>query len=483
MIQFFLETTAFKLGIIALLGFIAFAAAANQRYRRFRSHLVPKVYLLIEIICMGLLLGLPLAYWVGGDIHWKWAALISGQSLFFVMIIKLSNLRVASRKWTHVGSNKRRISNRRKHFGLAVSLFFLLIFVGIGIFWQQSIVSVLYKSDAISSKILAQLESERLTERLSGLKAIEQIFANLQSEGEDILGILAMYIRKNSPWKAIHPGLGTPKPPLLPDAVKVSTALPVDIQKAIDIIKQRTNEVLLAKGFGIDLHESNLQYADLTEAYLPNVKLWKANLHGARLDNAYLIKSDLWEANLSEVRALQANLGSSDFWKANLEGAILEQAHMVQARLGMANLKRANFNQANIEMVDMQSADLESASLIGANLRGANLSRARLVSARCQRAEMKIANLRDANLNQADFRDTDLYSADLTNATFMGANLRNANLEKAILLGTNFKGSDLRGIHLKLLDPLCDARSLFSAKMDSPMISFINRECPRLMRP
>ena len=93
---------------------------------------------------------------------------------------------------------------------------------------------------------------------------------------------------------------------------------------------------------------SNLENADLTDAWL-----WYANLRNANLRNVTLKVTDLRYANLINV---------------NLENADLTDASLFDVKLIDANLTNANFQGVNLKYADLTGADLNGTLLCEAIL-------------------------------------------------------------------------------------------------------------------
>jgi uncharacterized protein YjbI with pentapeptide repeats len=479
-IHLIINSTAFRLGIIAAIGFITFLLVANQRYRQGSSHLISRLYMLAEVLCILILLGLPVAYWVSEYIHWAWAALIAGQSLFFITIIKISNVRAAGRRWTRMGAVKKKAARNKKLMGITVFVVCILILASLYEHPWHPTAPDLFGLKTISTNIGIKLQSKQLADRLQALHTLEQMLSEHHPQSAGIIEATAIYIRHHAPW----PDNRQKQEAAPDDSPEIpAAALPADIQQALSMIKQFYDRDLFKNGRLIDLNQSNLQHADLRSAYLPHAKLWKVNLHIALLEKAYLKDADLQEARLSRIQATDANFYRANLWKADLQGAMLKKTHLVHVNLGMANLKQANLSGADLKQSNMQSADLQSAILFQSNLSSVNLSRARLVSAHLKESEMQNAILMHANLHQASLQGTDLTGANLTSALLTDTDLRNANLDGAVLNGANLKGADLREIHLRVLNALCETGSLYLSKLDDDIIRFVERKCPRLLRP
>ena len=105
-------------------------------------------------------------------------------------------------------------------------------------------------------------------------------------------------------------------------------------------------------------------------------------------------------------------------------------------------------------------ADLEEFDLRGAYLDGADLE--------------------EANLSGADLRDADFKRARLRDADLKGANLERANLMDAILKGTNLEGTNLMWAMNLQAKQLCEAHTLYQAKLDPELEREVKKERPQL---
>jgi uncharacterized protein YjbI with pentapeptide repeats len=148
-----------------------------------------------------------------------------------------------------------------------------------------------------------------------------------------------------------------PSSELLKNGSNQTSGIKVDIQAALTVIGRR------------DVSQ------DLTEEMLD---LSYVDIRGANLDNANLQRVILYRANLAGVSLIRANLCGTVLSAANLAGANLSQANMVQGILGAANLSSANLTEANLYQANLFLANLSSANLNGTNLDGANLRDANL---------------------------------------------------------------------------------------------------------
>lgn len=111
--------------------------------------------------------------------------------------------------------------------------------------------------------------------------------------------------------------------------------------------------------FPSDLH---LEFANLSGATLPGVRMIRARLDGAnlwfaRLSDAYLVASHLTGAGLVDADLTNAHLAYVEARGTNFAGADLTGANLGSARLQGANFKNANLTRANLHGADLSGAD------------------------------------------------------------------------------------------------------------------------------
>lgn len=207
-------------------------------------------------------------------------------------------------------------------------------------------------------------------------------------------------------------------------------------------------------------------YPEIAELLKVTVENLKAHLDSVNLSDAYLVAADLAGANLKNAQLKGANLqkaqlSDANLWESILEEAILNEATLVRALARKATLRNAKLKKANLRSIRLQEANLKDADLHKADLSGAFLNEAILVR----------ANLRETNLLDAYFQEADLTGADLRNAVFTRAYLKKANLTEANLKNT----IDLT------VDPLCETKSLYRAKLDPELEKQVKEKCPHLL--
>jgi uncharacterized protein YjbI with pentapeptide repeats len=163
---------------------------------------------------------------------------------------------------------------------------------------------------------------------------------------------------------------------------------PTDVQAALTVIGRRRElgQVDLSNSH---MHGATLTDAKLDGAFLAKVDLSGANLRSAHLNTVLLIDSDLRHAALD----------GSAMHSAFLDNTNLSQADL-RADLAGASLNGANLSKANLLGAILDHADLTNANLTGANLGAATLSQANLAGAVLIGADLSAIDLRGATVSQ-----------------------------------------------------------------------------------
>lgn len=104
------------------------------------------------------------------------------------------------------------------------------------------------------TKAIAQLASDKLTERLGGIYALEHLMIESERDHETVIEVLAAFIRENSPAEAASPNY-----------IAVPPRLRTDIQAALTVLGRRP---VRQDKYEIDLSHTNLQGADLVHLRL-----------------------------------------------------------------------------------------------------------------------------------------------------------------------------------------------------------------------
>lgn len=286
------------------------------------------------------------------------------------------------------------------------------------------------------NKAITQLASDKLTERLGGIYALEHLMLESEREHNTVGEVLAAFIRESTrPKPSSPPSIGPVGAEQTSSSNADSPGPPTDVQAALTVLGRRPsrpepNPIDLTN---TDLTKANLAGANLAGANLTGTNLAGADLTGTDLAGANLAGADLTGADLADADLAGATLIRADLRDANLSGANLSSANLSSARLRGANLSSANLRDANLRVAYLRVAYLRDAHLRGANLSGAHLNG---------------ADLRDAHLIRADLRGARLLSADLRGADLRGANLSSAHLSRADLSGADLSSAYLSGAYL-----------------------------------
>ena len=125
---------------------------------------------------------------------------------------------------------------------------------------------------------------------------------------------------------------------------------------------------------------------------------------------------------------LKANFSYSDLQGANLVDAYLREINLQYANLEGVNFQGADLDYANISYANIQKADFKNASLNNSRLTQANLMGANL-----EDVEMRNGNMEKANLTNAffggDFSNTTLRGIKVDNLTFKFVDLDGVKIQ------------------------------------------------------
>jgi hypothetical protein len=207
------------------------------------------------------------------------------------------------------------------------------------------------------TKAIDQLdEKNALAVRLGGLYALERIARDSPDDRATIAEVLCAYVRtarRDDPdaYQNETPSDGW----LSSFAVRAP-----DVQAALTVLG-RWQERLGEPPPVLDLHQAEIQGADLTGAQLPG-----ANLRDAQLQRALLHRVQLEGADLVGAQLQGAYLTGAQLQGARLNGAQLQEASLIFARLQRASLAAAELQDAYLGDAQLQGADLTNAQLQGA---------------------------------------------------------------------------------------------------------------------
>ena len=155
-------------------------------------------------------------------------------------------------------------------------------------------------------------------------------------------------------------------------------------------------------------------------------------LHDLHRDGISLVGVDMSNAFLPELRLTRANLRQVNFAGANLYRANLAGADLRQANLARSNLSGVNLTGANLRDVNLAGADLGGVDLAGADLWGADLTGAYLHGVNLTGADLRAVDLAGTYLCGADFSGANLWGADLSGAALSEVNLEDIRNWRAI---------------------------------------------------
>ncbi|MEU1398403.1 pentapeptide repeat-containing protein [Micromonospora zamorensis] len=262
------------------------------------------------------------------------------------------------------------------------------------------------------SNATAQLASEKQTERLAGIYALEHVMAESARDHGAVVDILAAFIRERRPLvdtggdRIPEDSDGSDK------AYKSAKAerFPADVQAALTVLGRRPRR---PEQHGVDLRNSDLAGADLSRSYFPNLAveftvLSGADLSGAELTGLVANNAVLRDANLRNARLANAQLREVVGHGAALDGA----------RLGAADFRNSGFIEISAEGADLRGAVMDYAVFDDSNMGKCDMREASLISTKLRHVNLSHARLTNANLSAAQIQQSNLLGADVRNADF-----------------------------------------------------------------
>jgi len=223
------------------------------------------------------------------------------------------------------------------------------------------------------AKAIAQLASDKLTERLGGVYALEHLMRESPADHSTVVAVLAAFVREKAYFDPSVTDLSTlaaqqPEP-------KPST----DIQAALTVLARRP---VRPEPDRLDLSGTDLRGADLRWARLERASLEGAWLHYANLSSANLKEAFLRGAQFQHAWLVGTELGDADLIDAHLETANLGGAQLRNANLSRAQLQKAHLRNANLQYAFLPGASLTDAYLVDAQLQYAHLAGYRISGSR-----------------------------------------------------------------------------------------------------
>jgi len=205
------------------------------------------------------------------------------------------------------------------------------------------------------SKAVELLGSDKLDVRLGGIYALERIARDSQKDHWTVMEVLTAFVREQSraEYEKKEPKATNDQEDEDISSDESKVRLREDIQVALTVIGRRKWVEQEQPGQVVDLNNSFLKRANLSDA----------PLIGANLKEANLSEADLMGANLSWAFLSKSNLSWASLICVNLYKAYLRKADLSWARLASANLSKADLSEANLSEADLSEANLGGADL------------------------------------------------------------------------------------------------------------------------
>lgn len=289
-----------------------------------------------------------------------------------------------------------------------------------------------YRTDLFVQAV-KQLGDEKLEVQLGGIYALERIARDSEKDHGPIMEVLTAYVRENAPWppkKANGAKEQPAEPGKLPPGEKKPEDKPApevkpraDIQAILTVLGRRARIYKKEGDQHLDLRQTDLRRADLSQAHLEGAVLREAHLNLAMLTEAHLEGAVLEEAHLGFAMLIAAHLEGADLQKANL-GLAQVSGHQVRQARNWVLAYLPEYMLANLGLPQDHNRRLRDHNLsgdhfdklVGLDLRGASFSFMNLQGANLKEARLEGASFNFANLEKAHLEGAKLMGADLTGA-------------------------------------------------------------------
>jgi hypothetical protein len=177
---------------------------------------------------------------------------------------------------------------------------------------------------------IEHLGSDKAEVRLGGIYALARIARDSSKDHIAVMQVFSSYVRETTKRAAQEP-------------------VAPEVQAILTMIASRVVE-----------HESDNDYLDLRDAYIPGVNLRRAQLEHVCFDGA----------NLSRAIMEKASLNGATFRAAVLEDAYLRNADLRHTDLTGADLRQAVLRESLLDGADIFGAQLDGATLLRTDLSG-----------------------------------------------------------------------------------------------------------------
>lgn len=214
------------------------------------------------------------------------------------------------------------------------------------------------------TKAITQLASDKITERLGGIYALEHLMAESERDHGTVVDVLPAFVRERT---SAGQGMFPQQPEHIHQGPRPAyRTLATDVQAALTVLGRRPQRR--------EAHPLNLRIADLCGADLAGLRLDHADLWGAKLRDVIMHRVRLEDANLCWTQIQDSRMGGARLHGAHLIGAQLQEVTLDGADLSDADLSGAQLQDSSMENADLRRANLGGANLHGAVLDGANLA-------------------------------------------------------------------------------------------------------------
>ncbi|MEU0564094.1 pentapeptide repeat-containing protein [Nonomuraea sp. NPDC005983] len=179
------------------------------------------------------------------------------------------------------------------------------------------------------TKAIGLLGSDKLTERIGGVYALEHLMIESEREHDTVVEVLAAFVRDQTAFSTPDEGHQEAESGNEIDIWLVQPR--TDVQAALTVLGRRPRRPERSRL--VDLSQADLTGADLANLHLDDVWFWGAKLQSARLQGARLKGANFSGADLRDAKLTHASMQGAWLYGAQLQEAVLMGAKLQGATL------------------------------------------------------------------------------------------------------------------------------------------------------
>jgi uncharacterized protein YjbI with pentapeptide repeats len=198
-------------------------------------------------------------------------------------------------------------------------------------------------------KAISLLASEKMTERLGGIYALERVMVDSEKDHDTVVKVLAAFVRQ----RAVRP-----KPSNEDDDSAVAgqaAEVQADVHAAVQVIGARPSR---SESFSIDFRKSYLPDYSFSGCNFRRVRFSKADLTNILFQNCDF--RDAWfdDCDLTSAWFLDCKFNGAHVTGSHAERSVFKGSNFTEAYLFFTNFSEADFSGVVLKDSDLDGTDL-----------------------------------------------------------------------------------------------------------------------------